>query len=87
MRLLRGFIAFYYLISLIYKESTKRGVVSGLFMILYGLFRIISEQFREPDTQIGYLFNMFSMGSVFSFFMILIGLLILRKVKNNELNK
>ena len=84
---LEGLVLFIILISLIYKESTKRGVVSGLFMILYGLFRIISEQFREPDTQIGYLFNMFSMGSVLSFFMILVGLLILRKVKNNELNK
>jgi phosphatidylglycerol:prolipoprotein diacylglycerol transferase len=84
---LEGLVLFIILISLIYKESTKRGVVSGLFMILYGLFRIISEQFREPDTQIGYLFNMFSMGSVLSFFMILLGLLILRKVKNNEINK
>ena len=84
---LEGLVLFIILISLIYKESTKRGVVSGLFMILYGLFRIISEQFREPDTQIGYLFNMFSMGSVLSFFMILVGLLILRKVKNNEINK
>jgi phosphatidylglycerol---prolipoprotein diacylglyceryl transferase len=84
---LEGLVLFIILISLIYKESTKRGVVSGLFMILYGLFRMISEQFREPDTQIGYLFNMFSMGSVLSFFMILVGLLILRKVKNNELNK
>ena len=54
---------------------------------LYGLFRIISEQFREPDTQIGYLFNLFSMGSILSFFMILIGLLILKKAKNNEFSK
>ena len=53
-------------------------------MILYGSFRIISEQFREPDIQIGYLFNLFSMGSILSFFMILIGLFILKKASNNE---
>ena len=56
-------------------------------MILYGLFRIISEQFREPDSQVGYLFNLFSMGSILSFFMILVGLFILKKAKNNEFAK
>ena len=56
-------------------------------MILYGLFRIISEQFREPDIQVGYLFNLFSVGSILSFFMILIGLFILKKAKNNEFIK
>ena len=42
-------------------------------MILYGVFRILSEQFREPDAQIGYLFNLFSMGSVLSFVMFVHG--------------
>ncbi len=81
---LEGVILFAILINLIYKKSTKVGMVSALFMILYGFFRIISEQFREPDLQVGYLFDLFSMGSILSFFMILIGLFILRKVKNNE---
>ena len=58
-----------------------------MFMILYGLFRVVSEQFREPDTHIGYLFNLFSMGSILSFFMILTGLFILRKARNNEFTK
>jgi phosphatidylglycerol:prolipoprotein diacylglycerol transferase len=56
-------------------------------MILYGFFRIVVEQFREPDIQIGYVFNLFSMGSVLSFFMILIGLFILKKATNNEFIK
>jgi phosphatidylglycerol:prolipoprotein diacylglycerol transferase len=76
---------FIILISLIYKKSIRIGIVSALFMIFYGLFRIISEQFREPDSQVGYLFNLFSMGSILSFFMILIGLYILKKVKNNDI--
>ena len=54
-------------------------------MILYGVFRIISEQFREPDMQIGYLFDLFSMGSFLSFIMILIGMFILKKIKKNEI--
>ena len=84
---LEGIILFVILISLILKKSAKVGVVSALFMILYGFFRIVSEQFREPDLQVGYLFDLFSMGSILSFFMILIGLFILRKIKNNEFTK
>ena len=53
------------------------GACSCLFLIYYGVFRIISEYFREPDAQLGYLFNLFSMGTILSFFMILSGLLIL----------
>ena len=47
---------------------------------------IISEFFREPDAQIGYLFDLFSMGTILSFFMILSGLaimLILQKKNEN----
>ena len=81
---LEGVVLFAILIFTIYKKTTNSGVVSALFMILYGFFRIVSEQFREPDAQIGYLFDLFSMGSILSFFMILVGLYILKKAKNNE---
>jgi phosphatidylglycerol---prolipoprotein diacylglyceryl transferase len=81
---LEGALLFFILISLVFKKSVKTGTVSALFMILYGLFRIISEQFREPDIQVGYLFDLFSMGSILSFFMILVGLYILKKAKYNE---
>jgi|TARA_B110000881_G_C18481965_1_gene467003 phosphatidylglycerol:prolipoprotein diacylglycerol transferase len=84
---LEGIVLFLVLINLIYKKSVKTGMVSALFMILYGLFRIVSEKFREPDIQIGYLFDLFSVGSILSFFMILIGLLILKKARNNEFTK
>ena len=84
---LEGFMLFIILIVLTYKKSANTGLVSALFMVLYGLFRIIAEQFREPDMQVGYLFNLFSMGSVLSFFMILMGLFILKKAKNNEFAK
>ena len=81
--ILEGVFLFFILIGLIFRKNIKTGTVSALFMILYGLFRIISEQFREPDIQVGYLFNLFSMGSILSFFMVLIGLLILKKTKDN----
>ena len=84
---LEGVVLFIILINIIYNKSTKTGVVSALFMILYGSFRIISEQFREPDLQVGYLFSLFSMGSILSFFMVLIGLFIFNRAKNNEFIK
>jgi phosphatidylglycerol:prolipoprotein diacylglycerol transferase len=82
--ILEGVILFVILISVTCKKEVKNGFVSALFMILYGFFRILAEQFREPDAQIGYLFSFFSMGSILSFSMILIGLFILKKVINNE---
>ena len=84
---LEGIILFSILITLIFKKNIKIGVCSGLFMILYGMFRILAEQFREPDKQIGYLFDLLSMGSILSLIMLLAGLFILIKIKNNEIYK
>ena len=61
------------------------GTSSYLFLILYGVFRIISEFFRQPDIQIGYFLNIFSMGTILSFSMILFGLVILKYKKKNEI--
>ena len=64
------------------KNNIKTGICSGAFMFFYGLFRIISEQFREPDLQIGYLFNLLSMGTFLSIIMVLAGIYILINSKN-----
>jgi phosphatidylglycerol:prolipoprotein diacylglycerol transferase len=82
--LLEGVILLIILISVVCRKEVKTGIVSALFMIFYGFFRIVTEQFREPDIQVGYLFNLFTMGSILSFSMILIGLFILKKATNNE---
>jgi len=82
--LLEGLLLFLILIFFAYNKKTKTGQCSSIFLILYGLFRIVSEQFREPDIQVGYVFNIISLGSVLSFIMIIAGILILLKVKNNE---
>ena len=79
--LLEGVVLFSILISAIFRENIRIGMCSSLFMILYGLFRILAEQFREPDIQIGYLFNLFSMGSILSSAMILSGIFIFIKIK------
>ena len=52
----------------------KPGIISSLFILLYGLFRFFIEFFREPDQHIGLLYFEFSMGQILSLPMILIGL-------------
>jgi phosphatidylglycerol:prolipoprotein diacylglycerol transferase len=47
------------------------GVLTGLFFIFYAIFRIIVENFREPDAG---LIAGFTRGQFFSFFLIAIGL-------------
>ena len=52
----------------------KPGIITSLFIFLYGVFRFFIEFFREPDQHIGLLYFEFSMGQILSFPMILIGL-------------
>ena len=47
------------------------GVLTGLFFICYAIFRIVVENFREPDAT---LIAGFTRGQFFSFFLIAIGL-------------
>jgi phosphatidylglycerol---prolipoprotein diacylglyceryl transferase len=72
---LEGLVLFFILNTFILNKNYKVGTCSFLFLIFYGLFRIIAEFFREPDSQIGYLFNLFSMGTILSFLMIFIGII------------
>ncbi|MDA9618968.1 prolipoprotein diacylglyceryl transferase [Candidatus Pelagibacter bacterium] len=74
---LEGAVLFLILNRLIFKQRYKMGTCSYLFLIYYGTFRILSEFFRQPDPQIGYLFNLFSMGTLLSFLMVISGLIIL----------
>ena len=73
---LEGLILFFIINYKILKKDYVIGKCSYLFLIYYGIFRIISEIFREPDIQLGYLFNLFSMGTILSICMILSGIAI-----------
>ena len=73
---LEGAILFLILNTIILKKNYKTGTCSYAFLIFYGMFRIISEFFREPDLQLGHYFNIFSMGTILSSFMITAGLII-----------
>ena len=50
------------------------GTLTGIFLIGYGLARIIGEMFRQPDAFLGYLWSGATMGQLLSFPMILAGI-------------
>ena len=79
--LLEGLILFVILNFVLLKNNYRIGTCSYLFLIIYGSFRIFAELFREPDVQIGYLFNLLSMGTLLSILMILAGTIIFFKKK------
>ena len=74
-----GIVLFIIMNLILFRKNYKTGTCSYVFLIFYGIFRIFSELFREPDAQIGYLFNLISMGTILSFFMILAGTIIFLK--------
>jgi phosphatidylglycerol:prolipoprotein diacylglycerol transferase len=54
----------------------KPGLISGLFLIFYSIFRFCIEFFRVPDEQIGYLIFNLSMGQIISLVFIMIGTIV-----------
>ncbi len=79
---LEGLILFIILWFLIHKPHVrqKHGLVTGMFLTGYAVARLIVERFRLPDEQLGYLFDLVTMGQVLSLPMLALGLyLIFRK--------
>ena len=52
------------------RTQKPNGVLTGLFFICYAIFRIVVENFREPDAE---LIGPFTRGQFFSFFLVVIG--------------
>ncbi len=50
------------------------GLVSGLFLIFYSIFRFMAEFFRVPDFQLGYLFFNLTMGQIISIVFLVFGI-------------
>lgn len=79
---LEGVVLFFVMNFILLNKNYKVGHCSSLFLIFYGIFRIFSEFFREPDVQLGYIYEILSMGMILSLFMIIAGLIIY--LKKNE---
>jgi len=73
--LLEGALLFFllYAASRLKVVGERPGVLAGIFLVLYGVFRVIGELFREPDVQLGFLFDHVTMGQILSLPMIAAG--------------
>ena len=76
---LEGAVLFCILAVLIHVKSLRErpGLVSGVFLTGYAAARAFIELFREPDAQIGFLFDGVTMGQVLSVPMVLGGLFLI----------
>jgi phosphatidylglycerol:prolipoprotein diacylglycerol transferase len=75
--LLEGLVMFVVLWT-VSRKPRPRYTVSGLFALMYGVFRFIVEFVRVPDEQLEYLaFGWLTMGQVLSMPLILLGLYLL----------
>ena len=72
---LEGAVLFLILFLLMRNDKIRNrpGIISGVFLIGYGLSRMFIEMFREPDQQIGFIMQYFTMGQILCVPMILGG--------------
>ena len=61
------------------QKKNINGILSGVFLIFYAIFRIIIEVVREPDSHIGYFFYILSLGQILCFPMIIVGAYLIYK--------
>ena len=81
-----GIVLFLILLYFQKKEYLKvPGLISGLFLTFYSLFRFLTEFFRAPDEQLGYLLLNLTMGQIISIIFFLIGTYLI--IKKNENRK
>lgn len=77
--LLEG-VALFALLNLTYHFTKARkypGMISGLFLVGYAVFRTTCEFFREPDVQLGFIIEQVTMGQILCLPMALAGLTIM----------
>jgi phosphatidylglycerol:prolipoprotein diacylglycerol transferase len=76
---LEGVVLFTVMTALFWGTAARLrpGLLAGVFGVGYGVSRIVVENFREPDRQIGYLANGLTMGQLLTIPMVIIGLLLI----------
>ena len=70
-------VVLFVVVWLLSSRARPLGVVSGLFLILYGVLRLITEYFRQPDSHLGFVaLDWLTMGQLLSIPMIIVGILL-----------
>jgi len=81
-------VVLFILLNLFFKKYKNQsyGTISSIFLMLYSLFRFLIEFTREPDSQLGYVLNILTMGQFISIIFFIIGA-ILFFYKKDEIQK
>lgn len=74
--LLEG-VLLYALVNFVWSRRPRVAVTGGVFLSAYALMRFLVEFVREPDVQVGFLFDFFTMGQLLSLSMLAGGLYVL----------
>ena len=83
--ILEGVILFIILMYFKNKDYLKKpGLISGLFLIFYSMFRFFIEFVRVPDEQLGYLIFELSMGQIISLISFVIGIILFYLKNENK---
>ena len=83
--ILEGVILFIILMYFKNKDYLKKpGLISGLFLIFYSIFRFFIEFVRVPDEQLGYLIFELSMGQIISLIFFVIGIILFYLKNENK---
>lgn len=82
--ILEGIILFI-IINIFICKKRPVGSTSALFLLFYGIFRIIIEFFRQPDSQIGFIYGVITMGQILSIPMVIFGIIIVYFAYRNNL--
>ena len=79
-----GLVLFLILLYFRKKRFLKSpGLISGIFLFFYSIFRFVIEFVRVPDEQLGYLFLNLTMGQIISFIFLLLGIYLIKKKIHN----
>lgn len=79
-----GLLLFLILFALHRKLLPKSGALTAIFLVGYGLARVVCEQFREPDRQIGYEWLGLTRGQILTSAMFVAGALVLWRVARGK---
>jgi phosphatidylglycerol:prolipoprotein diacylglycerol transferase len=82
---LEGLVLFILLGILVQLGALKRpGLVSGSFLLGYGIARTVCEFFREPDAQLGFLWGGLTMGMLLCIPLMLAGIAVIAYASTRE---
>ncbi len=68
------------------KIAARPGILSGVFLVGYGAARGFVELFREPDSQLGYIADLFTMGQILSVPMMICGFVLIAYALRRDQN-